>query len=159
MSRSLTSRLPPFTPPAGATVRTFAPGQDDEAWISANAAAFADHPEQGRMTIDDLRQRMAEPWFDPEGFFVAERDGEMVGYHWTKVAGQVGEVYVVGIVPSAQGAGLGRILTLVGLHHLRNKGLDTVILYTEEDNEPAVRLYTTLGFTRSAIDVQYSLRS
>jgi mycothiol synthase len=159
MSRPLADRLPPFAVPTDVTVRTFVPGADDAAWVSANAAAFADHPEQGRLKVHDLAQRMAEPWFDPAGFFVAERGGELIGYHWTKVVDRVGEVYVVGVTPRAQGGGLGRVLTLVGLHHLRNLGLERVILYTEEDNRPAVNLYTSLGFTRSAIDVQYGRSS
>ena len=50
---------------AGVTVRTFEPGRDDEAWVALNAAAFADHPEQGGWTVDDLHRRVAEPWFDP----------------------------------------------------------------------------------------------
>ena len=60
--------------PAGIEIRTFRPGTADELdWLTTNAEAFADHPEQGRLTAEDLAERMAEPWFDPEGFFVAYR--------------------------------------------------------------------------------------
>jgi mycothiol synthase len=159
MARPLADPIPAAPPPRGVTIRTFTPGEDDLSWVEVNAAAFADHPEQGRMTVADLRQRMAEPWFDPAGFFLAERAGEIVGFHWTKVVGQTGEVYVVGVGPSAQGKGLGRTLTLTGLQHLREQGLEEVVLYTEEANQAAVRLYTSLGFTRSAIDVQYAARA
>ena len=71
--------LPDPVFPAGVTVRTFVPGQDDAAWLAVNAAAFAHHPEQGSLTQRDLDDRMAEPWFDPAGFFLAEREGELVG--------------------------------------------------------------------------------
>src|SRR6185437_13617964 len=98
--------------PAGVRLRTFRPGADDEAWLALNAAAFADHPEQGSWTLQDLHARMAESWFDPQGFLLAEtEDGELAGFHWTKIHGgdghghqhsgdhghePIGEVYVVG---------------------------------------------------------------
>lgn len=146
----------------GVTVRTFEPGRDEEAWVAVNAAAFASHPEQGRMTVDDLVQREQQPWFDPAGLFLAERDGELLGSHWTKVhrhdeAEPYGEVYVVGVAPAAQGLGLGKALTLTGLQHLREHGLD-VILYVDADNTAAVRLYEGLGFETVRVDVQYAPR-
>ncbi len=159
--------LPVAEPPAGITLRAYLPGPDDEAWLAVNAAAFADHPEQGRWNLDDLTRRHAEPWFDPAGFFVAERDGQLVGFHWTKVhkvdpmppaggtAGPIGEVYVVGVRPGAGGAGLGRALTLAGLGHLRDLGLASVLLYVDEDNDRAVRMYSALGFSTYTRDVSY----
>lgn len=89
----------------GVSVRAFVPGRDDAAWLAVNAEAFAHHPEQGSLTQRDLDDRMAEPWFDPSGFFLAFRAGELIGFHWTKVHAeeQIGEVYVVGVRPGAQG--------------------------------------------------------
>jgi mycothiol synthase len=131
-------------------------GTDEDAFLAANAAAFAHHPEQGRMTRADLDDRVAEPWFDPAGFFLAWRGEQLLGYHWTKVhtetAPPFGEVYVVGITPDAQGGGLGRLLTLTGLHHLAGRGLGEVILYVESDNAPAVAVYERLGFTHAPAD-------
>jgi mycothiol synthase len=148
--------LPEPVLPAGVIVRSFEPG-DETAWLAVNAAAFADHPEQGRWTISDLSQRLAEPWFDPAGFFVAVRGEHMVGFHWTKVEQPAeGEVYVLGVDPAEQGTGLGRALLLIGLRQLRDRGVDQVTLYVEESNAGARRLYSSMGFTRSAIDVQYS---
>lgn len=147
--------------PAGLRLRAFAVGADEPAWLAVNARAFADHPEQGRWTIEDLRAREAQPWFDPAGFLIAERvaDGAIVGFHWTKVhqdeTPPVGEVYVIGIDPAAQGGGLGKALTLAGLRHLRGAGLATVLLYTDESNTGAVRMYEHLGFQRWQEDVQF----
>ncbi|MFJ8312252.1 MULTISPECIES: mycothiol synthase [unclassified Streptomyces] len=147
--------------PAGVTVRTFTPGDDDAAWLAVNAAAFAHHPEQGSLTQRDLDDRKAEPWFDPKGFFLAEKDGEIVGFHWTKVhaAEQLGEVYVVGIRPDAQGGGLGKALTATGLRHLAAEGLPTAMLYVDADNTAAVTVYERLGFTTHEVDLMYRAES
>lgn len=150
------SELPAVPETPGIDVRAFRPGVDDEAWIAANAKAFAHHPEQGSMTVEDLRQRMAEPWFDPAGFLLAWRGDKLAGFHWTKVhSPEVGEVYVVGVDPDEQGGGLGKALTLAGLAYLRDRGVGEVILYVDGDNAAAVAVYTKLGFARRSVDVMY----
>ena len=170
--------------PAGRTLRTFVPGQDEEEWLSLNGRAFAKHPEQGGWTRHDLELREREPWFDPAGFFIAEAGGQMAGFHWTKVHDpgsggarggrsfprgvrgdgsprekeneqSLGEVYVVGVDPAEQGSGLGRALTLAGLRHLRDLGVAQAMLYVDEDNVPAIRMYEALGFTRATVDAMY----
>ncbi|MGF1427792.1 mycothiol synthase [Kitasatospora sp. LaBMicrA B282] len=148
--------------PAGVTVRTFRPGVDDEAWLRLNALAFAHHPEQGSWTARDLAERIAEPWFDPAGFFLAVRGERLVGFHWTKVhpasaaEPALGEVYVVGVDPAEQGNGLGRALTAVGLRHLaEDRALPTVLLYVDADNTAAVRVYERAGFTVHEVDLMY----
>jgi len=153
--------------PAGCTVRRFVPGRDEAAWLAVNAAAFADHPEQGRWTAHDLGAREREPWFDPAGFLLAHAaDGALVGFVWTKVhpAGEladepVGEVYVLGVAPAAQGAGLGRALTAAGLAYLVGRGLRTAVLWVAGDNAAAIRTYRRAGFERTALDVRYARRT
>ncbi|MEV4435489.1 mycothiol synthase [Streptomyces sp. NPDC049585] len=144
--------------PDGVSLRTFRPGADDAAWLAVNAEAFAHHPEQGALTQRDLDDRKAQPWFDPEGFFLAERGGEIVGFHWTKVhevEGGLGEVYVLGVRPGAQGGGLGKALTAVGLRHLAGRGLPTAMLYVDADNTAAVRVYEGMGFVTHEVDLMY----
>ena len=164
MRRSLRDPLDQPRLPAGTTLRTFRPGRDEQEWLSLNARAFAKHPEQGAWTRHDLQVREQEPWFDPAGFFLAERDGVMTGFHWTKVPAPAepeqgtGEVYVVGVDPGERGTGLGRALTLAGLHHLRDRGLAEAMLYVDEDNVPAIRMYEGLGFTRWSTDAMYQRR-
>ncbi|HEU5420037.1 MAG TPA: mycothiol synthase [Streptosporangiaceae bacterium] len=160
MRRSLTSQIDRPRLADGITVRTFAVGRDEDAWIELNRKAFASHPEQGSWTRADLDLREREPWFDPAGFFLAERDGALAGFHWTKVhqaaGGAIGEVYVVGVDPGERGTGLGRALTLTGLRYLRGRGLFQVMLYVDGDNTPAIRLYESLGFTRWDTDVMFT---
>jgi mycothiol synthase len=161
MRRPLRDELDQPRWPPGITLRTFRVGQDEDDWLSLNGRAFAKHPEQGAWTRHDLELREHEPWFDPAGFFIADRDGAMAGFHWTKIHGLgdatpgIGEVYVVGVDPAWQGTGLGRALTLAGLHYLQERGLDQVMLYVDEDNVPAIRLYEALGFTRWRTDAMY----
>ena len=166
MRRSLSTALPAVVLPDGVTVRTFVVGQDEQAWTALNNRAFAAHPDQGGWGVEEVLVREAEPWFDPAGFFLAVRGPDLVGFHWTKVHGgsthgdhphdALGEVYVVGVDPSEQGRGLGPALTLLGLHHLQERGLSSVMLYVDEDNTNAIRVYERLGFTRHATDVCFS---
>ncbi|HZN76923.1 MAG TPA: mycothiol synthase [Micromonosporaceae bacterium] len=171
MRRSLYAEIPAPRLPEGVALRPFRPGQDDEAWVALNARAFADHPDQGRWTLRDLHARMAEPWFDPAGFLLAENGSHLLGFHWTKVHGgdlhthpagtiphahePIGEVYVLGVDPEAHGKGLGAALTVAGLRHLRGRGLDQAMLYVDEANERAVAMYTKLGFARWSTDVSF----
>jgi mycothiol synthase len=162
MRRSLHAPLPRPELPAGIAIRAFQVGVDDSAWLDLNARAFARLPDQGRWTRDDLDRRVREPWFDPAGFLLAWRGDRLVGFHWTKVHGHsahqhgpVGEVYVVGVDPDDRGGGLGRALTLVGLHHLRSLDLDQAMLYVDASNTAAIGLYTSLGFARWDTDVLF----
>ncbi len=162
MRRPLTG-LPPVTVPDGVRITTYSGPDDDAELLRVNNAAFAWHPEQSGWTAADIAERRGEPWFDPGGLFMAvdENTGKLLGFHWTKVhSGDLGEVYVVGVDPAAQGWRLGSVLTLIGLHHLAERlsesSTPTVMLYTEADNTAAVKTYERLGFTVSNVDVAYS---
>lgn len=177
MSRPLTSADALSVAEPGVVLRPFRPGRDDAAWLALNAAAFADHPEQGAWTATDLHQRMAQPWFDPAGLLLAvDADtsptawmtdgqstdptppGTLVGFHWTKLhpgTPPTGEVYVLGTAPAAQGRGIARTLLAAGLAYLQRAGADEVILYVDEANEAAVRLYQRGGFEVFRRQVQY----
>lgn len=167
MRRSLLSGLPPVDLPEGISLRAFVVDQDEQAWTDVNNRAFVDHPDQGGWTLRQIRAREQEPWFDPAGFLLAVRDDDsLAGFHWTKVHGgssadsahahePIGEVYAVGIDPSMRGKRLGVALTAAGLRYLRGRGLTQVMLYVDESNAAAVRLYERLGFTRWDVDVSY----
>ncbi|MGK9146332.1 mycothiol synthase [Plantibacter flavus] len=142
---------------ADVTIAPFQPGHDEAEWLEVNALAFASHPEQGRMTMGDVLARETEPWFDADDFLLARgRDGDLLGFIWLKIEDGLGEVYAVGVHPAAGGRGLGRLLMEAGLARLREREVDSVSLYVEADNVPAVSLYRSLGFTDHTVDVQYA---
>ena len=167
MRRSL-ENVPAADIPDGVQIRTYAGTADDAELLRVNNAAFSWHPEQGGWTDADIAERRGESWFDPEGLFLAfDSDGKtLLGYHWTKVhadadgPGQdLGEVYVVGVDPAAQGKRLGHTLTVVGMAHLAQRlaavSEPAVMLYVESDNTAAVRTYERLGFTVANVDTAY----
>ena len=132
-------------------VRNFDAGIDDAAWLAQNNAAFADHPEQGAWRLDDLEERIREPWFDPSGFLVLEIDGRIAASCWTKVhelhPERFGEIYVISVDPAFQGRGLGRVMLTRGLQYLRQRGVHRAVLFVDADNLSAQSLYRSLGFS------------
>jgi mycothiol synthase len=146
---------------ADLTTRPFVPGADEAAWVDVNNRAFADHPEQGGWTVDTLRLREAEPWFDPAGFLLHERDGRLAGFCWTKLHPDedppLGEIYVIGVDPDFQGLGLGPALTIAGLDSIARRGVGVGMLYVDAANTAAVTMYERLGFTTFRTDRAYTV--
>lgn len=132
---------------------------DAEAFLAVNNRAFAWHPEQSDMTIADLRARIAEPWFDAEGFRLHEIDGQLAAFCWTKLHPDIGlgEIYVIAVDPAHHGKGLGATMTLAGLEHLSSRGLGGALLYVEADNAPALRTYERIGFRHHSTNRAYRL--
>lgn len=151
--------LPADDPPAGFATRPFRVGEDEDAWLAVNNRAFAHHEDQAAWDRDRLRQRMAEPWFDPNGFLLHERDGRLAAFCWTKIHDTadppLGEIHVIAVDPDFAGLGLGRALTLAGLSWLHQQGLGTGMLYVDAANAPALGLYRSLGFTVDHVDRRY----
>lgn len=142
--------IEPTQPADSVPVRPFRPGIDEEAWLNVNNAAFSWHAEQGGWSLDTIRARESEPWFDPDGFLLHEREGRLAAFCWTKqhrdVEPAIGEIYVIAVHPDFHGLGLGRALTAAGLDHLASRGIGTGMLYVDGVNTSAVGLYRSMGF-------------
>src|ERR1700722_8478346 len=142
--------VPPEDVPEGAVLRNCEPHHDEEAWLEQNNAAFANHPEQGAWHLTDLDERTREPWFDPSGFLLLESEGRIAASCWTKVhelhPDRFGEIYVISVHPDFQRHHLGRVMVTQGLNVLYRKGVADAVLFVDESNESARKLYDSLGF-------------
>lgn len=141
-------------------VRPFVIGRDEQQWLEVNNRAFSWHPEQGGWSLPTLEAREAQPWFDPAGFLLHEREGRLAGFCWTKVhhpnGTLVGEIYVVAVDPDFTGQGIGRQLVLAGLDHMSSRSIAETMLYVDASNRPAVKMYVDLGFVVNHIDRAYT---
>ena len=174
MSRSLAEiqQLPIIDPKI--SIRSFLPAIDNQPWLELNNLVFKDHPEQGGWGVSDLNHRVNEEWFDEKGFFIAERDNQMIGFTWTKIHGAhshdhggnesahahpaIGEIYITAISPSFAGGGIGKALTITALNYLKYQGLADVILYVDAENQSAINLYQSLGFKEFGKDLLFKLQ-
>lgn len=139
--------------PTDLSLRGFRPGEEGE-FLRVNAAAFADHPEQGGLTLDGLHERMAEPWFEADDLIGLWDEDRLAAFHWVKRhPGGLGEVYVLGVDPAYAGRGLGTVVLGAGLNRL---GVLPVQLYVESDNTRARRLYESAGFVIAEVHAHYA---
>ena len=149
LHRSLVADFP--EPITSAEISTFRSADSDE-WLALNNKIFVAHPDQGDWVMQDLTNRMKESWFDTDGFFLARESGEIIGFCWTKIhqdrvnEGDIGEIYVLGVDPSAHSSGLGKALTLTALRYFQSKEIKESMLYVDADNHAALILYKKLGF-------------
>lgn len=159
--------------PEGFGLRAFDPGReaDAEEWVRVNGRAFATHPEQGRITVEDFATMRQEPWFDAEDLILLEGPDGLAGSTWVKtvrdpdskpetelsVDGQlVTELYAIGVDPAHAGRGLGKALLDATLARMAQHSPAKVALYVDGDNERAVGLYEAAGFTVASRSRQWA---
>lgn len=151
--------------PEGFSLRTYGERASDAAdWVRVNAIAFADHPEQGRVTEADFALMREEPWFDPSELFLLDAPGNgtppepstdpatgLAGFTWIKTVREgeqvETELYAIGVDPVYAGMGLGRKLLDVTLARMAQHNPDRVSLYVDGENERAVNMYIAADFT------------
>jgi len=148
--RSLTQEIPNTA--HHFEITTFNPKFHKGEWLDLNNKIFANHPDQGNWAMADLDNRISEPWFDPEGFFIAIENKKIIGFCWTKIhhdfvnQDPIGELYVLGVDPDSHAKGIGKAVATTALNYLKQKGLNQAILYVDADNKAALKLYESLGF-------------
>ena len=172
MSKSLTDIQPLPALDKEIIIRSFLPGIDSDAWLELNNKVFKDHPEQGGWHLSDLNHRLSEEWFDEKGFFIVEKNKQVIASTWTKVHGEhshdhdgeashahpvIGEIYITAVDPEYAGLGIGKALTITALNYLKYQELKDAMLYVDFDNKAALSLYDSLGFKLSSKDILYRL--
>lgn len=91
-------------------------------------------------SIDDFERLL---YYEPEGCFVAEQNGEPVGIVTTTTYGKLAWVGSLIVLEHYRGRGVGSELTKHAIRYLKTKGVETIRL----DAVPkAIPLYKRLGF-------------
>ncbi|HVX74525.1 MAG TPA: ribosomal protein S18-alanine N-acetyltransferase [Bradyrhizobium sp.] len=72
---------------------------------------------------------------------------KIIGFAVSRIGADEAEILSVAIEPDHRGRGLSRNLLLTHLGHLAGRGVRTVFLEVEENNQPARKLYERAGFT------------
>jgi len=94
---------------------------------------------------------------EPEGFFVAEVAGQVVGFvsihaqWWDKRLGETGEIHEICVHPRWKGKGVGRRLIETAIAYARRRGRRYVSLWVGERNWHARRWYRSLGFEECGV--------
>lgn len=94
---------------------------------------------------------------NPEHTFVAEVDGQVVGYICGRTyrSTSIGHVANMAVHPDHQGHGVGRKLLGKTLEHFRECGMRYARIETLEQNYKARRLYPSVGFEEVGRQVFY----
>ncbi|MGA7811256.1 ribosomal protein S18-alanine N-acetyltransferase [Bradyrhizobium sp.] len=72
--------------------------------------------------------------------------GNIIGFAVSRFAADEAEILSIAVDPTYRGRGLSRELLLTHLGHLAGRGVRTIFLEVEENNQPARRLYDRAGF-------------
>jgi len=96
---------------------------------------------------------------EPEGIFVAEQDGGIVGYitTWHDREAGVGNIPNLAVTAECRGQGVGRQLIEHALDHFRKLGLAYARIETLEQNPVGQSLYPSLGFREIARQIHYGM--
>ncbi len=163
MSKDLTNPITVPQLPEGFRLRLFRPGSDDISWLELNRQAFEALPDQGSWTAADLQTRLAADWYDPNGFLVAEHDGRLIGFHWTKLenlvlasSDETGEVFLIAVAEEYRGTSVAAALLMAGLQHLQRQGARNAHLFVDVENSRAAKFYANAGFKHRDSDRCFS---
>lgn len=107
----------------------------------------------------------ADPWSsnafeyeltNPLSVWLVAMDGELVvGYIGSQTVLDESDIMNVAIRPEYRRNGIGHSLIMELISFLKEKGVCSLSLEVRKSNEPAIRLYTKLGFTQVGLRPNY----
>ena len=97
---------------------------------------------------------------NPQGVFVAEQKGTILGYITTRVDrhNSRGRIPNMAVTEEARGLGLGRRLINHALDYFRDEGLHVAMIETMATNAVGQHLYPSCGFQEVARQVHYAMK-
>jgi mycothiol synthase len=121
---------------------------EEQKLLRIQKKSFAEHWGYNPDTIETITHRIKSSRHSPEDVVLTCKEDRITGYCWTEVTDQgEGRIYMIGSDPDYRGKGIGKKLLLAGLAHLKNKGIKSVWLTVDSENETACSLYQSVGFT------------
>jgi mycothiol synthase len=131
-------------------LESFERNRDEARYLDLNNQIFIGHPEQSDWDLSKLLAKMGENWFRPDRLIFMKKDGKDLGFFWLKehqlIGEKVCEIFVIGIIPTLQGEGLGKKILTLALNQMISDGYSQAWVYTDESNERALKLYRSFGF-------------
>lgn len=96
----------------------------------------------------------------PDGVFVAESEGLVVGYITTRLnrISRIGWIPNLAVDPAHQGRGLGRGLIEYAVEFFKSQGMEVAKIETLEQNPVGQKLYPACGFVEVARQIHYAMR-
>jgi mycothiol synthase len=155
------SAVPAAAFPAGVVTRAYGDWLPLEKYVALMNDSFASHPTPLSWTVEAIAHAQAHLAFEYSAvLLVCPEDSPddpvafarvVLGPPEEGLAGPVGEVRMIGVLPACRGRGLGRELLRWSVADLRRHGAALVKLSVEAENELALGLYARNGF-RPAVE-------
>ena len=151
--RDLSEPLPEPEFPAGFSLRSLDPTRELDDWLAFYRDTLGDRPS----ILQRWRRARDDADYDPSLDLVAvDRYGKLAAMCYCSIPSfetlrspvKEGRTEPIAVAAPYRRRGLGRAIVLSGLHLLRSRGMDRVLLTTDAENVPAQRLYESLGYRR-----------
>lgn len=159
--RSLHEPIPAPQLPAGFSIRHVTGEHEVDALVALHRAAFGTE----NMTVEERLAMMRTPEYDAELDLVAVApDGRLAAYCMVSISQEEnartgrneGYTDPVATHPDFRRRGLARALLLMGLHTLKQRGMDTACLGTSGDNVAMQRTAEAVGFRVQSTTLWFS---